>query len=195
MPEKPKSRESILDTASKLFFMQGYHGTGLNQIIKESHCPKGSLYYYFPEGKEELAMECINRTKHFVSERWKELFIAVKDPSEAIQTFIESMASDAKESNFESFMPFSFWMAVETSAISNLLRETCKSVFNEWQSIISERLQQEGIDIDRADETAMIILSSIEGSLIHAQTLKDTKPILMASKYVTILLNNVLVKR
>lgn len=192
MPEKPNSRESILDTASKLFFMQGYHGTGLNQIIKESHCPKGSLYYYFPEGKEELAHVCIQRTKLSVADKWRGTFAKVKDPSKAIQQFIETMADDAKATNFECFMPFSFWMAVETSSISNALREDCQAVLAEWQLIISERLQEAGLDVPKANETATVILSLLEGSLIIAQTNKDPEPIFIASKYVGILVDDVL---
>lgn len=67
MSNKPNAREAIVDTASRLFFTQGYHATGLNQIIKDSESPKGSLYYYFPHGKEELALTCINRTSEEVA--------------------------------------------------------------------------------------------------------------------------------
>ena len=39
------AREQILQTTCVLLEKQGYHGTGLNEIIKESGSPKGSLYY------------------------------------------------------------------------------------------------------------------------------------------------------
>lgn len=55
MKEKTSDRDNILRTASRLFRKQGYHATGLNQITAESGAPRGSLYYYFPGGKEELA--------------------------------------------------------------------------------------------------------------------------------------------
>jgi TetR/AcrR family transcriptional repressor of lmrAB and yxaGH operons len=40
------AREKILKTASELMEKQGYHGTGLNEIIQTSGAPKGSLYYW-----------------------------------------------------------------------------------------------------------------------------------------------------
>ncbi|MEC0242432.1 TetR/AcrR family transcriptional regulator [Paenibacillus dokdonensis] len=192
MAGKPNSRESIVDTASKLFFKQGYHGTGLNQIIKESCCPKGSLYYYFPEGKEELALECIHRTKLIVADKWNDVFEKVPDPVQAVRQFIENMADEALKSNFEGFIPFSFWMAVETSAISNSMREACQSVLADWQHIISSRLLKEGLKKQQADETAEVLLSMLEGSLILAQTNRDTSHILLISKYAGLLLNEVL---
>jgi TetR/AcrR family transcriptional repressor of lmrAB and yxaGH operons len=52
----------LLGTAADLFQRQGYHGTGLNQILAESGAPKGSLYHYFPEGKEALAAAALGRS-------------------------------------------------------------------------------------------------------------------------------------
>ncbi|MWV43008.1 TetR family transcriptional regulator [Paenibacillus sp. HJL G12] len=195
MAGKPNSRESIVDTASNLFFKQGYHGTGLNQIIKESCCPKGSLYYYFPDGKEELALECIHQTKLMVADKWNDVFQKIPDPVQAVHRFIENMAEEAEKSNFEGFIPFSFWMAVETSAISNSLREACQTVLTDWHNIISNRLLQEGLEDRLANETAEVLLSMLEGSLISAQTYKDTSHILLMSKYAGLLLNQVLGRR
>ncbi|OZB95277.1 TetR/AcrR family transcriptional regulator [Paenibacillus sp. XY044] len=194
MTEKPNSRESIVETATRLFAKQGYHGTGLNQIIKESHCPKGSLYYYFPEGKEELAQECILRIKSAVSDKWEEAFDRFDDPSQAIQHCIDVIAADAKATDFDGFIPLSFWNAVETSCISNNLREACQGVLHEWERVLTTRLQDAGLEESRSREAATVILSLLEGSLLIAQTNKDTVPMFLASKYVGILLDRLLSK-
>lgn len=71
MNRKENSRTKLVQTASRLFQTQGYHGTGLNQITKESGAPKGSLYYYFPNGKEQLAIEAVHLTAAKVTDRLK----------------------------------------------------------------------------------------------------------------------------
>jgi AcrR family transcriptional regulator len=54
------TRQKILDTASRLFHQQGYHSTGINQIIQESEVAKGGLYHIF-KSKEELCIEYLNQ--------------------------------------------------------------------------------------------------------------------------------------
>lgn len=51
------AKQQILEAAARLFERQGYHATGLNEIIRESSAPKGSLYYYFLDGKEQIGAE------------------------------------------------------------------------------------------------------------------------------------------
>ena len=48
-------KERVLKTASDLFYRQGYHETGINQIIKEAEVSKATFYSHFPS-KEELAV-------------------------------------------------------------------------------------------------------------------------------------------
>src|SRR5690242_14581980 len=59
MPKKTDTRDRVLRTAATLFRTQGYHATGLNQVLAEGGAPKGSLYFHFPGGKEQLAVESL----------------------------------------------------------------------------------------------------------------------------------------
>ncbi|MCC5906450.1 MAG: helix-turn-helix transcriptional regulator [Balneolaceae bacterium] len=45
-----------MKTAARLFHQQGFHQTGINQIIKEAEIARGSLYQHF-SGKDELCVE------------------------------------------------------------------------------------------------------------------------------------------
>lgn len=51
------SRDKLAWSAAKLFQQRGFHGVGLNEILKLSGLPKGSLYHHFPNGKTDLALE------------------------------------------------------------------------------------------------------------------------------------------
>ena len=59
MPAAALHRLNIIQAAAKLFRQQGYSRTGLNDILAASQAPKGSLYHYFPKGKEQLGEESL----------------------------------------------------------------------------------------------------------------------------------------
>ncbi len=125
------SREKILAAATRLFQLQGYYGTGLNQIIKESGAPKGSLYYHFPDGKEQLAIEAVNEMSHYIRMKIKESLDAYPDPAESIQAFLQDLSRQFTcPENFEGF-PVGL-LAAETALKSEKLRQACQSAYQEW---------------------------------------------------------------
>ena len=52
---KSDIRESIIKTASELFYRNGYNSTGINEIIRESGIAKATLYNHF-KSKEDLCL-------------------------------------------------------------------------------------------------------------------------------------------
>ncbi|MCS3531695.1 TetR/AcrR family transcriptional regulator [Chryseobacterium sp. JUb7] len=47
-------KERILETASRLFYQQGFNSTGINQIIAEAGIAIGSLYKHYPSKNDLL---------------------------------------------------------------------------------------------------------------------------------------------
>ena len=53
MAKKSNTKSKIVSAAWKLFYEQGYDGTTVDEIIKESGTSRGSFYHYF-DGKDAL---------------------------------------------------------------------------------------------------------------------------------------------
>ena len=60
--QKQVNRENLLNQGVALLMQQGYHGTGLNEILDAVQIPKGSFYNYFGS-KENFAAEII---EHYI---------------------------------------------------------------------------------------------------------------------------------
>ena len=82
MKKGERTKSKIVEEASRLFRTQGFSATGLKQIIEESETPRGSLYYHFPGGKEELAREVI---EHHTEEVVAQMRRAFKETSGAAE--------------------------------------------------------------------------------------------------------------
>ncbi|MBV1934221.1 MAG: TetR/AcrR family transcriptional regulator, partial [Parvibaculaceae bacterium] len=73
MARKQKHRQPIIDASVTLFRRQGYASTGLNEIVDASGAPKGSLYYYFPDGKISIAVAAVTEAGERVVETLDQL--------------------------------------------------------------------------------------------------------------------------
>lgn len=185
--KKENKRDRILQAATSLFQRQGYHGTGLNQIIEESGAPKGSLYYHFPNGKEEMALEAIQKMKQHVLEETQVDLSGFDSPVEAFQHHINKIAAlfDTKES--VEGLPIGL-IASETAATNNNLRIACELAYKEWQALYTGKLEACGFERNKAEELSMTINAMIEGGCILCLTNESGQPLRSIAKQIPLLL-------
>jgi AcrR family transcriptional regulator len=68
MPASHDPRQRLVQAALKLFAIRGYHNTSISDILKESGCTRGLLYYYF-SSKEELGYAAIDEQVRLLCQR------------------------------------------------------------------------------------------------------------------------------
>ncbi|MCE4047417.1 MULTISPECIES: TetR/AcrR family transcriptional regulator [Bacillaceae] len=189
METKLNSRDKILQTASRLFQLQGYHATGMNQIISESGLPKGSIYHHFPQGKESLAIEAVHYTSSYIERKLQTIMDEINDPIEAIQAFIADTSSQFESPEHIEGIPIGL-LASETALISEPLRLACVEAFAKWERIIAAKLVQNGYNQDYALKMGMLINSMIGGGIMQSITRKDKAPLLAISEIIPQIFNN-----
>ncbi|MDX1435694.1 MAG: TetR/AcrR family transcriptional regulator [Anaerolineales bacterium] len=163
------SREQFIETTCELIEAQGFHATGLNQIIKESGAPKGSLYYHFPEGKEELVEEAIERTGRSVSERITVNLDLTPDPAKAVRDFVRRIADNVETSGYRSGGPL-MTVAMETATTSERINLACRNAYRGLQMAFDRKLHTSGFSEERSAELAQFIVAAIEGGIILSRT-------------------------
>jgi TetR/AcrR family transcriptional regulator, lmrAB and yxaGH operons repressor len=188
MNEKESSKDKLLKTASRLFQIQGYHATGLNQITKESEAPKGSLYYHFPDGKEQLALEAVQMTAKFVLNQIVEGLQKSVDPVIAIVNLINHMANRFEKEGGRGGVPVAS-IALETSLISERLREACQSAYRSFQDAFTQKLIISGFEENRATELGVVINSMVEGAFLLSFTMGNSQPLRTVAKQIPVILS------
>src|ERR1700730_11714459 len=129
MPTTTTSRERIVQAGAELFRRQGYAATGVKQIVTEARAPFGSLYHFFPGGKEQLGAEAI-RTSGALYEL---LIPAVFDPApdlvSAARAFFAGAAEHLRETGYADACPIAT-IALEVASSSEPMRVACADVFD-----------------------------------------------------------------
>jgi TetR/AcrR family transcriptional regulator, lmrAB and yxaGH operons repressor len=174
------SREQILQTTCDLLENQGFHGTGLNEIVKESGAPKGSIYYYFPEGKEEIVAETVRFAGQRTAERIRTHLASIEDPAEAIRSFLETIAYHVEASGFRSGGPLTI-VASESATTSERINQACQAAYDELRQAFTDKLRAAGLAEDKAVSLAWTVNATIEGAIILSRTFHSGDPLRQAA--------------
>ncbi|SDQ51643.1 TetR/AcrR family transcriptional regulator [Thermostaphylospora chromogena] len=175
MPKRTDTRQRVLDTAAVLFQQQGYEATGLNQILTESGAPKGSLYFHFPGGKEQLATEALAMSGARLSRRLEDDLRQAATTAEAVDAIVNHLAERLVESDYAAGCPIAT-VALEATG-NETIRRTCDDAYRSWERIIADHLASRGVPQENAGPLATTVLATIEGALLLAKTRKDLAPL------------------
>lgn len=83
-----RTKNEILDVATREFSERGYAGTRVDEIAAKTHTTKRMIYYYF-QGKEELYVEVLTRAYARIRNAEAALNIEGEDPISAIRLLAE----------------------------------------------------------------------------------------------------------
>lgn len=188
MKKKQDTKDVILQCATRLFQRQGYNGTGLNQIIEESGAPKGSIYYHFPNGKEEIAIESISMMRKLLMEGARKDLTGKNSAIDAFQFYIRNIASDFDNRGDCAEGLSVGLIAFETATTHEKLRNACEMVFKDCQSLYAHMLEHWGFSKERAEELGITITAMIEGACLLSITYQNGDPLRMIAKQLVFLL-------
>ena len=181
------TRDRILDATNRLLRRQGYTATGIKQIVAEGDAPLGSIYHYFPGGKEQIAIEALAR----VGERIR-MGIAslanVADVPATVNAFFVHNAERLRDSDYQRGCPIAT-VALETSSDIERIRQVCEDVFKGWQDALTHVFTEAGIPEVDAAALATFVLSSYEGALTMSRALRDIQPMLTSGAAVASVLH------
>jgi TetR/AcrR family transcriptional repressor of lmrAB and yxaGH operons len=157
-----------------LFRAQGYHATGLNQVLAEGGAPKGSLYFHFPGGKEQLAVESLALAGEQQYRSLSAVLDASDDAVAALERAVDLLGEQLAASDFRDGCPVAT-VALDASAESEPIRKACVNVYDRWQGVISDHLAACGFQ--DSDDLATVVLATIEGAILLARTRRDLGPL------------------
>jgi TetR/AcrR family transcriptional repressor of lmrAB and yxaGH operons len=186
MTKASDSKGKTLAAAAKLFRQQGYHGTALQDILAAAGSPRGSLYFHFPGGKEEIGETALT----LAGEATRQAIARAAEASESAEMFLvrlaRGMAADLERSDYKEGCPIAT-TALETASQSVRLGAATRGAFQKWELEIKRGLFRFGMSAGDADLIATMVLSQLEGALLLARTYRSLEPIRRAEQAVKLL--------
>jgi AcrR family transcriptional regulator len=181
------TRDRIITATSELFRRHGYNGTSMKAVTNAAGVPFGSLYHFFPSGKEELAETVIRTSGGAYRELFEVIWADAADPSSAITDFFEGAAAVLAESDYVDACPIGT-VALEVASSNDRLRQATHDVFTSWVDAATRRFGQAGIAPDRSGDLAITFVAAIEGGFMLSRAARRPDPMRTTGRHVRELL-------
>ena len=166
------TRDRLLTATNESFRRRGYHGTSLKHVTAAAQAPTGSLYHFFPKGKDELAAEVIATSGAAYRELFESIADAAATPEDAVTDFFDGAAAVLEETDFIDPCPIGT-VAREVASTNESLRQATARVFQSWIDAATTRLAAAGVEGDEANRLATAIVAALEGSFVLARAKRD----------------------
>jgi TetR/AcrR family transcriptional regulator, lmrAB and yxaGH operons repressor len=147
-------------TSAALFKRQGYNATGLTQLLTESQTPKGSFYFYFPQGKEQLAATSVELAGQEFASVISKILDKEPKPGSALISFAKALGKWLEKSGFVDGCPITN-VCLEMTPQSDTVSATVNAAFHSWQLLWSQYLERSGFADDQAQSLAVTLLSAL----------------------------------
>jgi TetR/AcrR family transcriptional regulator, transcriptional repressor for nem operon len=169
-------RLQILDAAAVLISRQGYAGTSVEDVIRESRLSGKSHFYHYFRSKEELGYEVLDRQ----FERFTERGLAILrepmiEPLDRLNLFIDSLVASQAERGCQGGSPFGV-LAAELSDAHEGFRSRIDTVFDRWASQIQSLLWEarpQLIEETDAGRLSRFVIAALEGALMMSRVKRD----------------------
>ena len=172
------TRDLILDAATRLIHLQGYHCTSLDDVLRESGVGKGNFYYHF-KSKEELGYAIIDRLMQGFIKRTLEPAFAdpTGDPVAQVHAFFDHVVDNQRQRNCVGGCPIGN-LASELSDVHEGFRRRLAGIFAEWRAKLTEvlsRSQLSGRVREDFDPSALaqFLVAALEGAILLTKVTRD----------------------
>jgi AcrR family transcriptional regulator len=173
------TKDRIMDSSAELFRRQGYAGTGIKQILAAANAPFGSLYHFFPGGKEQLGAATIRSSGQLYLELFATIVAQAPDVPTAVGEFFSGAAETLVETDYADACPIAT-VALEVASTNEQLRQATAEVFDSWIDGATRYFAAAGIPLETARELALSMLCLLEGAFVFCRAMRSTEALHVA---------------
>ena len=151
----------IINVAQGLFAKYGLNKTTVDEIAKEAHMGKSSIYHYF-ETKEDIFRVVMEQERALYKEKLMKALEAATTPQDKLRSYILTRMEHLKHmANYYSALRDEY--LEHYSFIEEVRKDSLVEEINMIKNILREGVTKKTFSIKKIDLTAMAIITSLKG--------------------------------
>jgi TetR/AcrR family transcriptional repressor of lmrAB and yxaGH operons len=160
------SRERMIAATVDLLRGHGLTGAGINDIVRESAAPKGSVYHFFPGGKLQIAEEALRAYVPQAEAFIEKAMAGPRTPALRVKALFEAFARRVEDAEFRRSCPIGT-VSLDLDGEAEPLRPVLQDALATWTRAIERHIDLG--DPRRSRAFAGLAMTAIEGAYVRAR--------------------------
>jgi len=168
MPRQVAQRSDVIPALGELFRERGFADTSLSEITERTGLGKGSLYNFFPDGKQGMARAVLDEVTQWFDRRVFGVLAREGDAAAAIEQMFDEI-----EVFFQMGRRVCLFGAFALDCTRDQFAGEINRFFKSWIQALAGALQRAGLGGRDARDLAEDVIGGIQGALVLTRAEDD----------------------
>jgi AcrR family transcriptional regulator len=169
------SRQRMVDSTIALLQEQSAGSVTIDAVLTHSGAPRGSVYYHFPGGRDELVFTALRQFGEQVSSLIQRAG-RKGDALSVLMLFVRIWKQNLAGRDLVAGCPV-VAQAVDNREDLPEANAVVRGIFTDWERSFSDLLVRSGVASERARRLTTLTASAIEGAVILCRVHQSTQPL------------------
>jgi TetR/AcrR family transcriptional repressor of lmrAB and yxaGH operons len=167
------TRKKMLVSAAEVMRQRGAAGVTIDEVLARSGAPRGSVYYHFPEGRNQILTEALRYSGESITAMIDDA--AGWGAKALLREFVEFWERLLTEGDFTAGCPV-VAAAIGCDGDPKLSAEA-GAILGRWSAALTRAFVNDGFEDACAASLAMMSISALEGAVVLARSTRSTDPL------------------
>ena len=172
--KRGSTRTNMLISAAEVMRERGAAGVTIDEVLARSGAPRGSVYYHFPEGRNQILTEALQYAGEALTEVIDEA--AAKGGMYLVRRFVEFWEDLLVQSDFTAGCPV-VAAAIGSADDEPQLTTVAGRIFRHWRDALTRAFVSDGFDEPCAASLAITCIASLEGAVVLSRSTRSIDPL------------------
>jgi TetR/AcrR family transcriptional repressor of lmrAB and yxaGH operons len=172
--KRGSTRINMLVSAAEVLRERGAAGVTIDEVLARSGAPRGSVYYHFPEGRNQILTEALQYAGEAITEVIDEA--VQKGGLYLVRRFVAFWEDLLVESGFTAGCPV-VAAAIGSADDEPQLTTVAGGIISHWRDALTRAFVADGFDESDAASLAVMCIASLEGAVVLCRSTRSADPL------------------
>ncbi|OBI53337.1 TetR family transcriptional regulator [Mycobacterium kyorinense] len=169
-----KTRTKMLVSAAEVMRERGAAGVTIDEVLTRSGAPRGSVYYHFPDGRNQILTEALRYAGDAITATIDDSI--EKGAMALLRDFVEFWERLLEDSDFNAGCPV-VAAAIGSADDEPQLTAEAGQIFGRWCTALSRAFVTDGFPESDAASLAAMSIAALEGAVVLCRSTRSAEPL------------------